>query len=128
MNFLSARLLRLSSRFSMRVLVAFFLSVLAGDLSPMVCSSIGPGRGDGAACCGPSLPRGCAPTLRSAPMADLGIVAALHRFPVKSMLGESLDVAELTELGVTGDRAWAVLDRSDGRVATGKHPRKWSRL
>lgn len=58
----------------------------------------------------------------------LGTVAALYRFPVKSMLGEQPDVVELTDRGVAGDRAWAVVDRSDGKVATGKHPRKWSRL
>ena len=58
----------------------------------------------------------------------LGSVAALYRFPVKSMLGEQLDSVELTDRGVAGDRAWAVVDRSDGKVATGKHPRKWSRL
>lgn len=58
----------------------------------------------------------------------LGSVAALYRFPVKSMLGERLESADLTERGVAGDRVWAVVDRSDGKVATGKHPRKWSRL
>lgn len=62
------------------------------------------------------------------PMTDAGTVAALYRFPVKSMLGEQLDAAAFTERGVEGDRAWAVLDRSDGRIANGKHPRKWGRL
>jgi uncharacterized protein YcbX len=61
-------------------------------------------------------------------MAELGTVAALYRYPVKSMLGERLDSAPFTERGVAGDRAWAVLDRSDGRIANGKHPRKWGRL
>jgi uncharacterized protein YcbX len=58
----------------------------------------------------------------------VGPVAALHRFPVKSMLGERLESVELTERGLAGDRAWAVVDQADGKVATGKHPRKWSRL
>ena len=53
-------------------------------------------------------------------MAELGTVAALSRFPVKSMLGEQLDAATFTERGLAGDRAWAVLDRSDGRIATGE--------
>jgi uncharacterized protein YcbX len=61
-------------------------------------------------------------------MAELGTVAALFRYPVKSMLGERLGSAAFTERGVEGDRAWAVLDRSDGRIANGKHPRKWGRL
>ena len=55
-------------------------------------------------------------------------VAALFRYPVKSMLGEELDEVEFTELGLAGDRAYAVVDREDGRVASGKHPRKWSAL
>lgn len=57
-----------------------------------------------------------------------GTVAALYRFPVKSMLGEQLHHVELTDRGVVGDRAYAVLDREDGKIATGKHPRKWSKL
>jgi uncharacterized protein YcbX len=61
-------------------------------------------------------------------MGQVGTVAGLYRFPVKSMLGEQLDEAELTDRGVVGDRAYAVLDRRDGRIATGKHPRKWSKL
>jgi uncharacterized protein YcbX len=58
----------------------------------------------------------------------VGSVAALYRFPVKSMLGERLDAVEVTDRGLAGDRAWAVVDRSDGLIATGKHPRKWSKL
>jgi uncharacterized protein YcbX len=61
-------------------------------------------------------------------MGQIGTVAGLFRFPVKSMLGEQLDEAELTDRGVAGDRAYAILDRQDGRIATGKHPRKWSKL
>jgi uncharacterized protein YcbX len=61
-------------------------------------------------------------------MVELGTVAALFRFPVKSMLGEQLDRAEFGVLGLAGDRAFAVADQADGRIATGKHPRKWSRL
>lgn len=60
--------------------------------------------------------------------AVLGTVAGLYRFPVKSMLGERLHHASLGDRGIVGDRAYAVVDRSDGRIATGKHPRKWSRL
>src|SRR5688572_25545008 len=61
-------------------------------------------------------------------MAEVGTVAALYRFPVKSMLGERLHHVELSDRGVVGDRAYAVVDREDGRIATGKHPRKWSKL
>ncbi len=58
----------------------------------------------------------------------VGVVTALHRFPVKSMLGE--DVIELVMVagGVEGDRALALIDTATGRVATAKHPRLWRHL
>ncbi|MEY2475831.1 MAG: uncharacterized protein QOG87_1146 [Actinomycetota bacterium] len=57
-----------------------------------------------------------------------GTVAGLYRYPVKSMLGETLDRAEIDGRGVLGDRAHAVIDQSDGKVASAKHPTKWRRL
>jgi len=58
----------------------------------------------------------------------LGSVVSIWRYPVKSMLGEELNAAELTERGVSGDRAYALIDGSDGKVATAKNPRKWPNL
>jgi hypothetical protein len=58
----------------------------------------------------------------------IGSVLALWRYPVKSMLGEELEEAVVTERGIVGDRAYALLDRVDGKVASAKHPRKWGRL
>ncbi|MEV4413346.1 MOSC domain-containing protein [Catellatospora sp. NPDC049609] len=55
-------------------------------------------------------------------------VAALHRHPVKSLLGEQLASADVTERGITGDRALALLDTATGRIASAKHPRLWQRL
>lgn len=55
-------------------------------------------------------------------------VAALHRHPVKSLLGEHLTAADVTERGITGDRALALLDTATGRVASAKHPHRWQRL
>ncbi|MDJ0926521.1 MAG: MOSC domain-containing protein [Gammaproteobacteria bacterium] len=55
-------------------------------------------------------------------------VASLWRYPVKSMMGEELDAAELTERGLLGDRAHALLDTETGRVASAKQPRKWGGL
>jgi uncharacterized protein len=55
-------------------------------------------------------------------------VAALYRYPVKSMLGESLHRAELDERGVVGDRAYAVLDVETGIVASAKVPKRWAGL
>jgi uncharacterized protein YcbX len=46
----------------------------------------------------------------------VGTIAELWRFPVKSMLGEMLDEAELTEHGLVGDRAYALIDGETGKV------------
>jgi uncharacterized protein YcbX len=44
------------------------------------------------------------------------------------MLGEELDAADLNEGGVVGDRAYAVVDRETGKVASAKHPKLWPDL
>jgi hypothetical protein len=44
------------------------------------------------------------------------------------MMGEELNAAEVTERGLRGDRAYALVDRADGKVATAKNPRKWPHL
>jgi MOSC domain-containing protein len=59
---------------------------------------------------------------------ECGRVASLWRYPVKSMLGEELQAAEITSRGVRGDRAYALVDLETGRVASAKHPRKWPTL
>ena len=59
---------------------------------------------------------------------DLGSVVSLWRYPVKSMMGEELNATEITERGLLGDRAYALIDNSDGKVATAKNPQKWPRL
>jgi uncharacterized protein YcbX len=43
-------------------------------------------------------------------------------------MGEELNAAEVTERGLLGDRAYALVDRSDGKVASAKNPRKWPQL
>jgi hypothetical protein len=59
---------------------------------------------------------------------SLGTIEALWRFPVKSMLGEQLDAAELGEGGVAGDRSYAIRDAETGKVASAKHPKLWPGL
>jgi uncharacterized protein YcbX len=44
------------------------------------------------------------------------------------MLGEELQTAQAGDRGLLGDRAYALLDRADGKVATAKNPRKWPSL
>jgi hypothetical protein len=58
----------------------------------------------------------------------LGSVVALCRYPVKSMMGEELNASEVTDRGLLGDRAYALVDRTDGKVASAKNPRKWPSL
>src|SRR6266404_3865349 len=58
----------------------------------------------------------------------LGSIGSLWRYPVKSMMGEELNAAEVTERGLRGDRAYALVDRADGKVASAKNPRKWPHL
>ncbi len=57
-----------------------------------------------------------------------GRVVAIWRYPVKSMLGEEVDAAELTERGLLGDRAYALVDAETGKVASAKNPRRWPGL
>ena len=47
-------------------------------------------------------------------------VAELWRYPVKSIGGERLDVAEIDEWGIRGDRQWAVVDLATGYGLTAK--------
>ena len=56
---------------------------------------------------------------------EAGSVVGLWRYPVKSMMGEELNAAEVTERGLVGDRQFAVMDASTGKVAGAKNPRKW---
>ncbi|HKP63407.1 MAG TPA: MOSC N-terminal beta barrel domain-containing protein [Polyangiales bacterium] len=58
----------------------------------------------------------------------VGHVAAIHRYPVKSMRGEQLAEAFADERGLLGDRAYAVVDVETGTVASAKHPRRWGAL
>src|SRR5216683_186534 len=47
-----------------------------------------------------------------------GSVVSLWRYPVKSMLGEELSATEVTQHGLLGDRAYALIDGADGKAAT----------
>ncbi len=58
----------------------------------------------------------------------IGSVVSVWRYPVKSMLGEELKSANVSERGLVGDRAYALLDRETGKVASAKNPRKWPSL
>ena len=51
-------------------------------------------------------------------------MASLHRYPVKSLLGEECPALALDARGVVGDRAWAVRT-ADGGIGSGKATRRF---
>ena len=59
---------------------------------------------------------------------DRGMVVSIWRYPVKSMLGEELNSSYVTERGLIGDRAYALIDQKTGKVASAKNPKKWGKL
>ena len=59
---------------------------------------------------------------------NLGSVVSLWRYPVKSMMGEELNATDVTHRGLLGDRAYALVDSSNEKVASAKNPRKWAKL
>jgi uncharacterized protein YcbX len=58
----------------------------------------------------------------------LGLLASLHRYPVKSMMGEALNSARVTQRGLFGDRSFALCDTETGKVVSAKNPKKWPNL
>ncbi len=65
------------------------------------------------------------PSTSQSRQVQVGSVVALWRYPVKSMMGEELNSSEVTGRGLLGDRQFAVVDRSTGKVGGAKNPRKW---
>ena len=64
---------------------------------------------------------------------SIGTVAVLRRYPVKSMLGEELRAADVTERGLAGDRALALVHRpanhgETSKVVSAKNPRLWRNM
>ncbi len=58
-------------------------------------------------------------------LTTIGSIISVWRYPVKSMMGSELSTVQLTKRGVSGDRSYAILDCSDGKIATAKNPKKW---
>lgn len=55
-------------------------------------------------------------------------VQSLLRYPVKSMLGETVDSMVVDERGAEGDRRLALVDAATGHVASAKNARLWRGL
>jgi uncharacterized protein YcbX len=58
----------------------------------------------------------------------MGRVVAIWRYPVKSMMGEELNAADVGARGLVGDRAYALVDAETGKVASAKNPKAWPGL
>ena len=61
------------------------------------------------------------------PTVDVGRVAELARYPVKSLRGESLDGVRVERAGLDGDRTWAAYT-ADGGIGSGKTTRRFRRI
>lgn len=59
---------------------------------------------------------------------QVGSVQSIWQYPVKSMNGIKIEKADITRGGILGDRAYALLDQSNNKVASAKFPKKWSKL
>jgi uncharacterized protein YcbX len=59
---------------------------------------------------------------------QIGVVAAIHRYPVKSMMGEELNASQVGPKGLLGDRVFSIADPATGKVASAKNPSKWPGL
>jgi uncharacterized protein YcbX len=58
-------------------------------------------------------------------MVDQPRVASLHRYPVKSMLGEQVRFLDVDERGCVGDRRWSVRTAT-GKIGSGKNTRRFA--
>ena len=47
-------------------------------------------------------------------------VTQIWRYPVKSVCGQQMAAADITDLGVEGDRSWGIVDNETGNVLTGR--------
>jgi|SRR5215831_7389982 len=55
-------------------------------------------------------------------------ISSLWRYPVKSMAGQQLQAVDVTVRGLSGDRAYALVDTTNGRIGSAKSVRKFGEL
>ncbi|WP_164887178.1 MOSC domain-containing protein [Hahella sp. KA22] len=60
-------------------------------------------------------------------MQSIGVASSLWRYPVKSLLGETIDALAFDERGVEGDRIFAVRNGA-GKFGSGKNTRRFARM
>ena len=52
-------------------------------------------------------------------------LSSLWRYPVKSMAGEELDAVDVTARGLTGDRAYGLVDTENWKIGSAKTVRSF---
>ncbi|AJQ62439.1 hypothetical protein BTT_60630 (plasmid) [Bacillus thuringiensis serovar morrisoni str. 4AA1] len=57
----------------------------------------------------------------------IGSIKEINRFPVKSILGESLSSAIIDDRGILGDRLWAIKNEN-GKFGSGKTTRRFQQM
>ena len=62
------------------------------------------------------------------PKKIIGSIQSIWQYAIKSMNGMKLDQANITTGGIHGDRAYALIDQSNHKVASAKYPKKWGKL
>jgi uncharacterized protein YcbX len=58
-------------------------------------------------------------------MQEIGRVVELWRYPVSSLAGEMLDRIDVSPAGISGDRGFALFDRSTGQLAAPEQAPRW---
>ena len=51
----------------------------------------------------------------------IGRIQSIWRFPIKSFQGESVESTTLSEIGILGDRVFALRHKETGKILSGKH-------
>ena len=59
---------------------------------------------------------------------NIMFLASLWRYPVKSLMGEELNTAVITDNGLLGDRSYALLDSETNKIVSAKNPKKWPEI
>lgn len=58
----------------------------------------------------------------------LGTVQYIFHYPLKSAHGNTMDRIRVTEAGLAGDRAYALIDRETGKIVSAKRPKLWRKM
>jgi uncharacterized protein len=54
-----------------------------------------------------------------------GTTVSIWLYPVKLMLGEELNSSDVTKRALVGERAYALIDKETGKVASARNHSNW---